>query len=97
MLDLLPCIQAALGAGQKAMRKGGTDAAAIDVDNVFALTQGEDDALIESIRAVHVKQAGLPQQIEGITLCREMMAQTPARSVTISSSLIRRDRILRAG
>jgi hypothetical protein len=64
------------------MREGGTDAAAVDVDDVFALTQREDDALIESIRAVHVEQAGLPQQIEGITLCREMTAQTPARSVT---------------
>ena len=59
MPDLLPCIQAALGAGQKAMCEGGTDAAAVEVDDVFALTQREDDALIESIRAVHVKQAGL--------------------------------------
>ena len=80
--DLLPCIQAALGAGQEAMREGGADAAAVEVDDVFALTQREDDALIESVGAVRVEQADLPQQIEGITLCREMTAQTPAGGIT---------------
>jgi hypothetical protein len=80
--DLLPCIQAALGAGQKAMCEGGADAAAVEVDDVFALAQREDDALIESVGTVHVEQADLPQQIEGITLCREMTAQTSAGSVT---------------
>ena len=81
MPDLLPCIQAALGAGQKAMSEGGADAAAVEVDDVFALAQREDDALIESVGAVHVEQARLPQQIEGIALCREMTAQTSAGSV----------------
>ena len=47
--NLLPGIQAALAAGQEAMREGSTDTAAVDVDDVFALTQREDDALIESI------------------------------------------------
>jgi hypothetical protein len=49
---------------------------------VFALAQREDDALVESIGALRVEQAGLSQQIEGIALCREMTAQTSAGSVT---------------
>ena len=32
--DLLPCIQAALGAGQKAMCEGGADAATVEVDDL---------------------------------------------------------------
>ena len=64
------------------MGEGGADAAAVEVDDVFALAQREDDALIESVGAVRVEQADLPQQIEGITLCREMTAQTSAGSVT---------------
>ena len=56
---LLPGIQATLGAGQKAMGKGGADAAAVEVDDVFALAQREDDALIESIGALRVEQAEL--------------------------------------
>ena len=61
MPDLLPCIQAALGAGHKSMREGSTGAAAVEVDDVFVQAQREDDALIESVRAVHVEQANLPQ------------------------------------
>ena len=52
--DLLPCIQAALAAGQEAMGEGGADAAAVEVDDVLALAQREDDALIESISALRV-------------------------------------------
>ena len=52
MADLLPCIQAALAAGQEAMGEGRADAAAVEVDDVLALTQREDDALIKSIRAL---------------------------------------------
>ena len=80
--DLLPCIQATLGARQEAMREGGADAAAIQVDDVLALAQREDDALIESIGALRVEQSDLPQQIEGMTLCREMTAQTSAGGIT---------------
>jgi hypothetical protein len=36
--------------------------------------QWEDDALVESIRALRVEQAKLPQKIEGITLSREVTA-----------------------
>ena len=48
---------------------------------MFSLTQREDDALVKSIRALRVQQTGLPQQIEGITLCREMPAQTSAGGI----------------
>ena len=58
MPHLLPCIQAALAAGQEAMGEGGADAAAVEVDDVLALTQREDDALIESIGALCVDQPG---------------------------------------
>jgi len=78
MPDLLPCIQAALGAGQKSMCEGSADATAVEVDDVFVLAQREDNALIESVRSVHVEQANLPQQIKAIALCREMTAQTSA-------------------
>src|SRR5271165_5374058 len=82
MPDLLPRIQIALGAGQKSMREGSADVAAVEVDDVFALAQREDNALIESVRSVHVEQANLPQQIIAIALCREMTAQTSAGGVT---------------
>jgi hypothetical protein len=49
---------------------------------VFALTQREDDALIESIGAVRVEQADLAQQIVGITQCSQVTAQTSAGRVT---------------
>ena len=55
--NLLPCIQAALGARQETMSEGGADAAAVEVDDVLALAQREDDALIESIGALRVDQA----------------------------------------
>ena len=57
--DLLPCKQATLAAGQKAMSKGGADAAAVEVDDLLALAQRKDDALIESICALSVDQARL--------------------------------------
>ena len=41
------------------MGEGSADAAAVEVDDVFALVQGEDDALIESIGALRVDQAEL--------------------------------------
>ena len=64
------------------MRKGSADAATVEVDDVFALAQREDDALIESIRAVRVEQAYLAQQLERITPCRQMTAQTSAGRIT---------------
>jgi hypothetical protein len=40
------------------MREGCADAASVEANDVFALMQREDDALVESIGAVHVEQAG---------------------------------------
>ena len=76
--NLLPCIQAALAAGQEAMSEGGADAAAVEVDDVLALAQRKDDALIESIRTLRVDQTGSSQHGEGIALRREMVAQNSA-------------------
>ena len=59
--DLLLGIQAALAPGQEAMGEGRADAAAIEVDEVFALAQRKHDALIESIRAPRVDEAGPSQ------------------------------------
>src|SRR5580704_3899554 len=66
--DLLPGIQTALDAGEKSMREGNADAAAIQVDDVVVLTYRKDDALIESVATTRVEQTGLPQQIEAMTL-----------------------------
>ena len=64
------------------MSEGSANAAAVEVDDLFAFSQRKDNALIEGIGAVHVEQTGLPQQIEGITLCSEMTAENPAGCVT---------------
>src|ERR1700693_5337708 len=63
------------------MGKGGTNTAAVEVDDVFAMAQGKDDALVKSIRALRVEQAKLPQEIEAIALSGEVTAQAPARGV----------------
>ena len=60
------------------MGEGRADAAAVEVDDVLALTQREDDALIKSIRALRVDKTGCPQKFEGITLCCEMTTQIAA-------------------
>ncbi len=86
--NLLPCIQAALGAGQKPMGEGGADAAAVEVDDVFSLTQRENDALVKSVGSVYVQQAGLSQQIEGITLCREMTTQISGSATAGVSAIL---------
>jgi hypothetical protein len=44
--DLLPCVQAALAAGQEAMGEGGADTAAVEVDDMLALMQRENNALV---------------------------------------------------
>ncbi len=78
MPHLFPCIQAALAAAQEAVGEGRADAAAVEVDDVLALTQREDDALIKSIRALCVDKTGCPQEFEGITLRCEMTTQISA-------------------
>jgi hypothetical protein len=48
------------------------------VDDVFALVQGEDDALIESIGTASVDEPESAQYSEGMTLRGERAAQRPA-------------------
>src|SRR6202453_4234333 len=78
MAHLFPCVQSALAAGQETMGEGRADAAAVEVDDVFALTQWEDDALIKSIRTLCVDKTGCPQKFEGVTFRCEMTTQIPA-------------------
>ena len=75
---LLPRIQATLAAGQKAMCKGGDDAATVEVDGLLVLVQGKDDAPIESVCTLSVDQASFSQHRKGIALRREMVAQNSA-------------------
>jgi hypothetical protein len=56
------------------MGEGVADTAAIEIDDVFAMAQGKDDALVKSIRALRVEQAKLPQEIEGIAMSGEVTA-----------------------
>src|SRR5664280_909617 len=76
--NLLPCIQAALAAGQEAMSQGSADAAAVEVDDVLALAQRKHDALIESVRTASVNEAEPSQHIERITLRRQISTQGSA-------------------
>jgi hypothetical protein len=55
--DLLPGIQATLGPGEESMGEGGTDTTAAEVDDVLALAQGKDDALIVSAMTSDSKAA----------------------------------------
>src|ERR1700758_5702121 len=57
---------------------GRTDATAVQVDDVLALVQGEDDALIESIGTSSVDEPESAQYSEGMTLRGERAAQRPA-------------------
>ena len=95
MPNLLPCIQAALGAGQKSMCEGGADAAAVEVDDLFALIQRKDDAQIESIRALRVDQAGISQHGKRIALRREMVAQNSAGRIA-DTQLLDQSRIMKS-
>ena len=52
MLNLIPGIQATFGAVKESMSEGGSDTAAVEIDNTPALATGEDDAPIEGIAAV---------------------------------------------
>src|SRR5215469_402631 len=74
VLDLLPSIQAALGPRQEAVSEGGADAAAVEVDDVPIPKQGKDDALIESICALGINEAGCSQLFELITVGCQMAA-----------------------
>jgi hypothetical protein len=81
MPNLLPGIQAALGARQKSMGKGIAQAAAVEVDNASPVTAREDDAAVEGVAALRVDQANLAKKIEGIALRGEVPAQASAGSI----------------
>jgi len=78
LLNLLPGIQATLGAGEEPMSEGGSDTAAVEIDDVSVLAAGEDDASVEGIAALCIEQAETLQEIARIALSGEMPAQAPA-------------------
>lgn len=55
LLNLLPGIQATLGAGEKPMSEVSSNTAAVEIDDAAALAAGEDDAPVESIVALGVE------------------------------------------
>jgi len=50
------------------MSEGGTDTAAVEVNNASALAAREDDAPVEGVAALRVEQTETPQEIERIAL-----------------------------
>ena len=52
LLNLLPGIQAIFEAGEEPMSEGGSDTAAVEIDDVSVSAAGEDDASVESIAAL---------------------------------------------
>ncbi len=79
--NLLPGIQATLGAREESMSEGGTDTAAVEVNDASALAAWEDDAPVEGVAPLRVEQTETPQEIERIALRREMTAQARAGGV----------------
>ena len=79
--NLLPGIQATLGAWEESMSEGGSDTAAVEVNDASALAAREDDAPVEGVAALRVEQTETPQEIERIALRREMTAQARAGGV----------------
>ena len=82
LLNLLPGIQATLGAGEESMGEGGSDTATVEIDDAPALAAREDDAPVESIAALRIEQAETPQELTRIALSREMTAQAPTRGIS---------------
>ena len=60
------------------MREGGTNTAAVQVDNPASVTAGEDDAPAKSVASLPVDQAGVEQQIEWISPAGEVAPQVSA-------------------
>ena len=81
LLNLLPGIQAALGAGEESMGKGGSDTATVEIDDAPVLAAGEDDAPVKGVAALRVEQAETLQEIARIALSREMPTQAPTGGV----------------
>ena len=57
LLNLVPGIQATLRAVKESMAEGGSDTAAIEIDDTPALATGEDHAPVEGIAALRIEQA----------------------------------------
>ena len=79
--NLLPGIQATLGAGEESMSESSADTAAVEIDDGVALAQGKDDAPVKGIAPCGLSRPRLPQKIERIALSREMTAQARAGGV----------------
>ena len=82
LANQFPGEQATLGARKKLMGKGGSDTAAVEVDDASTLAAREDDAPVEGVAALWVEQAETLQEIARIALSREMSAQAPAGGIT---------------
>ena len=63
------------------MGEGGSDTAAVKIDDASAQTAGEDDAPVEGIVALRIEQAQTLQQIARLALSGEMATQVPAGGV----------------
>ena len=57
LLNLVPGIQATLRAVKESMSEGGSDTAAVEIDDTPALATGEDHAPVEGIAALPIEQA----------------------------------------
>ena len=82
LANRFPGEQAALRSGEESMGEGGSDTAAVEVDDTSALAAREDDAPVEGVAALWVEQAETLQEIARIALSREMSAQAPAGGIT---------------
>src|ERR1700723_140063 len=63
------------------MGKGSAEAAAVEVDDVFAATQRKDDTLIENIAVLRADEINLAQQCDGVTTLHQILTQVPARGI----------------
>ena len=63
------------------MGEGGSDTAAVEIDDASALAAREDDAPVKGIVALPVEQAETLQEIERVTVSGEMAAQAPAGGI----------------
>src|SRR6185369_8139600 len=73
--DDIPGKQASLGARQEAMREGGADAAAVEIDDAVVLAARKDDAAIESVAAVGIHQTTMTQAVRWEACGHEMTAE----------------------
>src|SRR5262249_26905622 len=60
LLNLVPGIQATLRTVKESMGEGGSDTAAVEIDDTPALATREDHAPIEGIEALRIEQAETP-------------------------------------